>query len=72
MTQHCEVCGSAEIHEHLNLRLYRVIEESDSSLNRSTIVCGGCLLGGLTEICEPVTILSVEEEADLRIRRDVQ
>ena len=39
-------------------------------VNGGTVMCGKCLLGGMTEACEPVTVLSVEEEEFVRQRKE--
>ena len=74
---HCEVCGEEEIYEYVDLRLYRVIQASEDypdrkpyDVNGGTVMCGKCLLGGMTEVCEPITVLSVEEEECVRQRKD--
>jgi hypothetical protein len=73
----CQICGEEEIYEYVDLRLYRVIEASEDypdrkpyDVNGGTVRCGKCLLGGMTELCEPVTVLSVEEEEYVRQRKE--
>ena len=76
-TMNGEVCGEEEIYEYVDLRLYRVITEDEDypdrkpfDVNGGTVMCGKCLLGGMTEVCEPVTVLSVEEEEFVRQRKE--
>lgn len=75
----CEVCGEEEIYEYVDLRLYRVIEASEDypdrkpyDVNGGTVMCGKCLLAGMTEVCEAVTVLSVEEEESVRQRKEAR